>query len=142
MIIWLVYIGAFYIPMNVWSSWLMVTRNRQYTKRVCPCCNHQENEQENVAESSVITDVSIIARNDEDSVLKEDSKRLEVWRETLAAVRDTGQMKLNRVKTIEKTQKDWRTQRSSIMNRRKFVHDSDSDSNSGSASSANSEITL
>lgn len=141
MIVWLVYIGSFYIPINVWSSWLMVTRNRQYTKRVCPCCNLQENEEE-VAESSAITDVSIIARNDEDSVLKEDSQRLEVWRETLAAVRDTGQLNLNRVKTIEKTQKDWRTQRSSIMNRRKFVHDSDSDSNSGSASSANSEITL
>ena len=52
-------IGKFDPPINVWSSWLMVTRNREYLQRVCCCCCHKTDRRRRVSRiSSALTDVS------------------------------------------------------------------------------------
>ena len=51
-------IGKFDPPINVWSSWLMVTRNREYLQRVCCYCCLSAAERRRISEVSAFTDIS------------------------------------------------------------------------------------
>ena len=55
----LFFIGLFDAPINVWTSWLMVTRNREYLQRLCCCCCLKADERRLISrQSSAITDFS------------------------------------------------------------------------------------
>lgn len=52
-------IGLFDPPINVWTSWLMVTRNREFLQRICCCCCFKTDERARVARPSLaFTDIS------------------------------------------------------------------------------------
>ena len=56
----LVNIGKFDPAINVWSSWLMITRNRQYLLKLlkCSCCHSQQTMDQMNSLQSAFTDVS------------------------------------------------------------------------------------
>lgn len=59
MIMLLAFIGLFDPPINVWSSWLMVTRNREYLYGVCCCCCYKADERRRIIQhSTAFTDMS------------------------------------------------------------------------------------
>ena len=60
-VIWvLVDIGWFDPAINVWTSWLMITRNRRYLRKVlqCSCCRPKQTKSEGTSLQSALTDVS------------------------------------------------------------------------------------
>ena len=53
-------IGRFDPAINVWTSWLMITRNRQYLRKLlkCSCCRGQPSRSQGISMQSAFTDVS------------------------------------------------------------------------------------
>ena len=56
-------IGRFDPAINVWTSWLMITRNRQYLQNLskCSCCRSQQIRGQRISMQSAFTDVSDMA---------------------------------------------------------------------------------
>ena len=60
-VIWvLVDIARFDPAINVWTSWLMITRNRQYLRKVlqCSCCLSKQTQSQRISMQSTLSDVS------------------------------------------------------------------------------------
>ena len=58
-------IGRFDPAINVWTSWLMITRNRQYLRKLfkCSCCRSQPTRSQRPSMQSAFTDVSDMESN-------------------------------------------------------------------------------
>ena len=52
------FIGRFDAPINVWTSWLMITRNREFLHRVLCCCCTKKKERRLVSQELAFTNLS------------------------------------------------------------------------------------